>query len=147
LLPEGKAVDTNKSIMYVANANLGKISVITLNGQILKSISTDSTPSLQNVAVDGKTHTIYIVKSNSHTVYVVDGANVKPTARITQVGLKPYGIALDTARNKVYVSNAGSNTVSVIDGKANTVIKNITVGSVPIGSYMVQTLIQTLYQL
>src|SRR5690242_19055596 len=48
-----------------------------------------------------------------------------------RVDTSPTDVSINPNTNTIYVPNWGSDNVSVIDGKSNSVIKNITVGSLP----------------
>ena len=44
----------------------------------------------------------------------------------------PWAVSVNPSTNVAYVANADGDTVSVIDGKTNTIIDNITVGTIPV---------------
>jgi DNA-binding beta-propeller fold protein YncE len=76
------------------------------------------------VAVNDKTHTVYVANAVDGTVSVIDGAACNAqvtsgcghsTATVT-VGSRPGLLAVDQATDTIYVPNTSDNTVSVIDG-------------------------------
>ncbi len=81
------------------------------------------------VAVNPKTHKVYVVNSARGTVTVID--EVARSTAIVKVGTQPAAIAINPVTNKIYVGNGGSGTVTVIDGAANAVTATVPVGELP----------------
>jgi YVTN family beta-propeller protein len=91
-------------------------------------------PGLQHpkgIAVDLRTHRLYVASRNTHVVYEVDPKTAPATVvRAIPVGREPFGVAVNNATGKVYVANFLSNSVSVISTATGAVIKTI---SLPAG--------------
>ncbi len=75
------------------------------------------------IALDPKTHTVYVSSQAEDDVTVIDGRTCnggisRGCAHPAHVaaGQGARGIAIDEATGTVYVANTGANTVSVIDG-------------------------------
>jgi YVTN family beta-propeller protein len=88
----------------------------------------------QDIRVNQRTNTIYVVNANDNTVSVIDGAtcNSSNTSGCSQrpptvaVGSAPYPVAVDEATDTIYVGNRGDSTVSLINGA--TCNRTITTG-------------------
>ena len=154
--PFGVAIDPATHTAYVANNDLGTVSVLdssTCNatdtagcGPATGTVSLGQFPS--SIAVDQATDTIYTLNPGGPaTVSVIDGAtcnasktsgcaNAPPTITVGNGG-GLQAIAVNDATDTVYVTNTGNDTVSVIDG--STCNASVTSGcgqtppAVPIG--------------
>jgi YVTN family beta-propeller protein len=70
------------------------------------------------VALDSKTHRVYVANTHSDTVSVIDGALNKVVSTV-KTGKAPYAIAVDRETNKAYVATM-TGGVTVIDGNTLT---------------------------
>jgi YVTN family beta-propeller protein len=134
--PQAAAFDPASRTVYVANQNDGTLSVVDARrcngldtsgcGQSPPTVSAGNGPFA--IAIDDRTHTIYVADSGGDTVSVINAATC--SARVTSgcgqtphtvtVGQSPFGLSVDPSTNTIYVANIGiggsGNTVSVIDG-------------------------------
>ena len=77
----------------------------------------------QFLAVDSRTHTIYVANVGSNTISVVDGrrcnarttAGCRPPAVDIPVGPEPFTLALNEATDSLYVTMLGAPTVAILD--------------------------------
>lgn len=162
------AFDPATGTVYVANMGdtLSVLDARTCNGRDQAgceppptSVATGDTP--QAIAIDGKTHTIYVANAfadqngtpddtvsviNAATCNAADTSGCGHTVATVTVGLTPFGLAVDPATDTVYVANLGlngaGNTVSVIDGATCNATNTsgcgqtpatVTVGQAPFG--------------
>jgi DNA-binding beta-propeller fold protein YncE len=127
------AFDPATGTVYVANMGdtLSVLDARTCNGRD-QSAATGDVPFA--IAIDDKTHTIYVTNAfdqngnpddtvsviNAATCSAADTSGCGHTVATVTVGLTPFGIAVDPATDTAYVANiglnGGGNTVSVIDG-------------------------------
>ena len=161
-LPSSLAVNSNNSMIYVANSKSGKTSVInstiaegTRNRLLPTAIAVNIGP--HRVAQDPNTAMIegdipvdigldtapssLAVNPNTNMIYVAN--NMSNTVSIINgttngvvenidVGDGPTSVAVNPNTNMIYVANNMSNTTSVINGKTNSLMRNIDVGDGPI---------------
>jgi YVTN family beta-propeller protein len=80
---------------------------------VLATVSVGEHP--QALAVNSKTHMVYVANTHSGTVTVIDGTQ-NSVATTVKAGNGPYAIAVDTANNKAYVANLAGENLTVIDG-------------------------------
>jgi YVTN family beta-propeller protein len=137
--PYGVAVDQATDTLYAtnifgSNGNPGD-TVSVFNGATCNTAVTtgcaDTPPTItvgsgpQGLAINKRTHTIYVANGFEQTVSVIDGAscNATNTGGCSQTPPKipltgsPSAIAVNEATNTIYVLNPGTpGTVSVIDG-------------------------------
>jgi YVTN family beta-propeller protein len=157
--PYGVAVDQATDTLYATNffgSNGPGDTVSVIDGATCNAAVTtgcaDTPPTItvgsgpQGVAINRRTHTIYVANGFEQTVSVIDGAtcNATNTSGCSQTPPKipltgsPSAIAVNQATDTIYVLNPGTpGTVSVIDGATcnarvssgcNTVPPTITVG-------------------
>jgi YVTN family beta-propeller protein len=69
----------------------------------------------QAIAVDSKTHHVYVASTKTNTTTVIDGANDRVLTTLKTAG-GPYAIAVDSASNTAFVLGLTSGEVTVIDG-------------------------------
>jgi len=82
------------------------------------------------VAVDPKTHRVYVTSRDTDRLYVFDGATVAPLD-YAGVGREPWGVAFNPNTNRVYVANFASGDLYVLDATTLEVLKIIPVGPNP----------------
>ena len=133
--PAGIALDPATHTVYVTSQNDNDLSVIDgaicsasvrfACGRTWPTVATGNVP--QAVAVDQRTHTVYVADwggGSGNTVSVINAATCNATnhsgcgqtpATIT-VGGGPFDLAINEVTDTVYVANSNDNTVSVIDG-------------------------------
>jgi YVTN family beta-propeller protein len=134
--PQGVAANPATHTIYVTNRTDDTVSVIdaaTCNA--LDRAGCDRAwPTVrvgnyaQDIRVDERTDTIYVVNANDNTVSVINGATCNATISrgCTQtpptigVGPGPSALAIDQRTDTIYVANSGStspgDTISVING-------------------------------
>jgi YVTN family beta-propeller protein len=73
----------------------------------------------------------YVASSSGLTgnIYVIDTASYQVLSMIP-VGVSPQEVAVSPSGRYVFCTNVGSNFISQIDARTNTLIRNITVGTV-----------------
>jgi YVTN family beta-propeller protein len=138
--PDGMAVDTAHSELYVANqyTNLGNfVSVIsTTNNSTVATVPVGGNPT--DVAYDPAMGEMFVTDSGSARVSVINDSTNQVVATI-RVGAVPEGVAYDNRSGDLFVTNAGSNNVTVIDGYNNSKVAAINlppnpyVGDYPVG--------------
>ena len=131
--PTAVAVSPDYSRVYVAGN--GGVSVInTSTNTVIKTISTGTGQQLNGVAVSSNGQRVYVTKTATNQVVVLNPTAVKPVVKTIAVGTQPTGIAVSKIDGLLYVANSGSNSVSVINPDAATpLLKTITVGGQPTG--------------
>src|SRR5262249_2686050 len=79
-------------------------------------------PNPQFLAVDEKTHTVYVANSGADTVSVIDAraCNARRTSgckvvATVKAGKLPFTLAVNDATGTLYVADLGTGTVSVLD--------------------------------
>ncbi len=76
-----------------------------------------------SVAVNARTHDIYVTNAGSNSVSVIDG-RTRATAAVIPVGGSPQAVSVDASREAVYVAHAGSG-VSVISAVTKAVVATV----------------------
>jgi YVTN family beta-propeller protein len=127
----GLAIDHQTNTLYVTNINDNTVSVIntaTCNahtnsgcGQSPPTIAVGHAPA--GVAIDERTHTVYVANVGDNTVSVINAAicnahvasGCDQTAPTVAAGNGPVPVALNDATDTLYVANQGDDTVSVIN--------------------------------
>jgi YVTN family beta-propeller protein len=130
--PTRVIADPATHTVYVADGGSGAVSVInavTCNatstsacGQTPATISVGNGP--LGLALNHKTHTLYVTNSGDNTVSVINAATCNATSTsgcgqtpaTIAVGSGPGVLAVDQATDTIYVPNSNGNTVSVING-------------------------------
>ena len=130
--PTGLAVDSQTQTIYVSSGSGNVLTMIdarTCNVSVRSGCAATSRVATHGqdpigVAVDERTHTVYVANGGSGTVDVIDaatcnaldqsGCSARPV--LVHVGQDPEFLAVDQATNTIYVANTSSGTVSVIDG-------------------------------
>ena len=77
-------------------------------------IGTAATPDAADVAVNPRTHAIYVAGDSHNVVYVVDPATL--AVRAVPTGKGPQYLAIDSTTNRIYASNERDASLSIIDG-------------------------------
>jgi YVTN family beta-propeller protein len=116
--------DSCRNYVYLANTNLGSVSVIwgtTLVGAVPAGLEPAA------LAYDESNHYVYVANSYAGTVSVLNGTEVVGNVN---VGSMPNAIAYDPHDGYVYVVNEGSASVSVISG--TTLMETVNVGEAPV---------------
>ena len=130
--PAALAIDEATNTIYVTNFDDGTVSVIngaTCDAKVTTGCATTPATilvggSLEGIAFDPATSTIYVADTGENNVSVINGktCNAHITSGCTQkpatisVGKVPRGVAIDIATDTVYVANYADHTVSVING-------------------------------
>ncbi len=139
--PEGIALDSFLSHLYVANSGDDTVSVLSTTVPSAPTILTTVPvgPDPEGVAVDQKTDTVYVTDYGSNTVSVMQPRLTPAPAYSTfavstvNVGFEPVGVAVNPLNDHVYVTNSGSGTVTVLNGVFYATIATIKVGGMPQG--------------
>ena len=82
--------------------------------------------SVQGLALDPTSQTLYVVSYKENSVSMVDLSTRTVTATVA-VGERPQNAAVDPTSQRVYVANTGSSSVSVIDGISQQVTATVPV--------------------
>lgn len=72
------------------------------------------------------------------TVSVVDVGSRREIAQVTDVGARPWGIAVTRDGKKLYVANGPSNDVAIIDADRLVVVARLPAGEMPWGVTIAQ---------
>ena len=91
---------------------------------------------MYGLAVNPKTHKIYVANGDSNSIYVID-ADTGVLMTDIPLGYTPFGVAINPGVNKIYVTNLGSQFVSVIDSSTNSISNTIPVPEFPIGASII----------
>jgi YVTN family beta-propeller protein len=91
---------------------------------------------MYGLAVNAKTHRIYVANSGSNTIYVFD-ADTGVLLTDIALGYTPFGVAVNPQNNGIYVTNLGSQFFSVIDGSTNSISIPIAVPEFPSGASII----------
>ena len=105
---------------WMSTGNLrGRVSAATT------TISVGRNPSA--VAVDGATHTAYVLNGTAGTVSVIDTRSKAVTGELT-VGESPEHVAIDPVAHTAYVDDTSGQKVWVINTRTNKVTRTIRAG-------------------
>jgi len=77
-------------------------------------IATAATPDAADVAVNPRTHAIYVAGDSNNVVYAIDPATY--AVRAVPTGRGPQYLAINATTNRIYASNEREASVSIIDG-------------------------------
>ena len=124
----GMAVDETTGLLYVARPGNAEVAVMTPGASSPKMIPTGHIPC--SIAVNARTHTVYVANYADNSVTVIDGVKNQPVATLA-VGKRPEALAVDAEHNRVYVANTQGNSVTIIDGAGNRVIATLDAGKAP----------------
>jgi YVTN family beta-propeller protein len=130
--PSSVAVNSNASLMYVANQNGDSVSAISTSlpgGEVTSTITLPAgshpsfitAPNLVNV---------YVANPGNGTVSVISQA-LQALSKTVPVGANPVWIQASNDSSKIYVLNQGSGTVSVISTADFSTIATLPVGASP----------------
>ncbi|MGH9980766.1 MAG: hypothetical protein ACRD6U_04330 [Nitrososphaeraceae archaeon] len=91
---------------------------------------------IEDIAINEKTNTIYIIYPHSDSILAIDGENNKVTANITLPNYAEYHdkILVNPETNSIYVTHFIGESLSVIDGKTNKVISKFSLQNIPLDS-------------
>jgi len=82
------------------------------NGQAV--VAGASTPDAADVAVNPRTHAIFVAGDSNNVVYVIDATTF--AVRTVPTGRGPQYLAINATANRIYVSNELDASLSIIDG-------------------------------
>jgi YVTN family beta-propeller protein len=126
-------IDEIDNKIYVANQGSGTISVIDgKEDQVVQviPIAQGSSNRLQSIAVDSKTHLLYLgfwYSDGTGSVSIVNPA-VYNVDKYIQVSQSPIDIDFDTNTSKLYIAEFNNRSVAVIDTNTDNVTKDISLG-------------------
>jgi serine/threonine protein kinase, bacterial len=142
--PRGVALDSDTHLVYVVNQNRdlnppddnyvyasqpGSVAVIdTTRNTVTATIPVGLGP--QYVAIDSRTHRLYVTNQTDGTLSVID-TSARTTVATVRVGTSPKGVTVDADTNTVYVANFEAASISVIDATTNTVRTTVQTGNYP----------------
>jgi DNA-binding beta-propeller fold protein YncE len=128
--PVGIGIDASNDTVYVVNA-FGTLAIVNGrrcragngSGCKVKPVTVPLGVRPQFLAVDARTHTVYVANVGSNTISVIDGrrCNAHTTAGCHRsavdipLGPLPFTLALNEATNSLYVTTLSSPTVSIFD--------------------------------
>ncbi|MGB9168950.1 MAG: YncE family protein, partial [Nitrososphaeraceae archaeon] len=118
--------------LYVADEETNSIFKINATGEFIDEIPLKDKPI--SIAVDPKSHKIYIVDKEKHYVSVIDGNTNNETGEKINISNinKPVSIAVDPELDILYVADEGYQSLSVIDGNTKETKEQFKVGDKPI---------------
>jgi YVTN family beta-propeller protein len=76
---------------------------------------------------------LFVTTGRAESVAVIDAATRRPSRMITQVGARPWGIAISPDGRRLYTANGPSGDVSFIDVATGAVTGRTSVGGSPWG--------------
>jgi YVTN family beta-propeller protein len=131
--PGGIALDSGTNTVYVTGQVSNDVSLIdgkTCNARVTSGcrrvpVHVLAGAGARGIAVNRRTHTIYVANTAAGTVSAIDGGTCNATvhrgcgqvAAQAPVGLSPRRVAVDEVTNTVYVTNAGSDSVTMLNGR------------------------------
>ena len=124
----GLTLDEAANTVYVARIESADLAAVKDESSEPAILHTGAIPCA--IALNSKTHSIYVANYGDNTVTVIDGRNGRTRATVP-VGDRPEAIALDPNRNLVYVANTSGDSVTVIDAGDNTVLATLPAGKSP----------------
>ncbi len=144
--PFGVAVDPLGARAYVANMRADTVSVVDISSSAVSDIPVGPEPFGVAVSPDGE-RVLVSSRGSSETsgsVAVIDPTTMGVVATIPIAG-GASGIAFDLTGGRAYAVNVSRDALSVIDTVANTVLKTIGTGVVPVafGSFVVSVSVAT----
>jgi YVTN family beta-propeller protein len=122
------AFDEGLHKLYVTRVGTADVLVVDLQSREHTIVKVGNYPCA--LAVNPKTHMVYVTNYADNTVSVIDGTSGTVKGTIA-VGSHPQSVAVDAHRNRVYVGNVQGNSVSVIDAASMKVVKTLPAGSHP----------------
>ena len=137
-LPQGIAVNPLGNEVYVANADDGRVSVLsTVTNAVTDTIPLSPfalyRPYAVDVHPDGGRLYVSATTAGSGALWVIDLTQNPPTKKAVSVGLEARGVAVTPNGDHVYVANFGTDDVSVMQTSDDTVLPaTIPVGNGPI---------------
>src|SRR3989442_5009646 len=72
--------------------------------------------------------TVYVANMDSHTISVIDGAQLKPVTTIDARGESTHDLSLAPDGRRLFAANTGSGTVTVVDTATNQVLGTVATG-------------------
>lgn len=127
--PSGIAINSEGTLVYVANWGDGNISVInTATNSVIATIAVGNNPN--GVAINPAGTRVYVTNFGSNSVSVIDTSSNSVISTV-EVGDSPQGISANSNGSRVYIVNSGSNTVSIMNTITNEVISTVAVGNWP----------------
>lgn len=126
----GMALDESLNVLYTTQTTGGNLLALNLKSNEKKVIPTGAIPCA--IAINPKTHTIYVANYGDNSVTVISGRTHTAVAKIV-VGKHPQALAIDSTANLVYVANAHSDNITIIDGRTHRVIGARSAGKNPYG--------------
>jgi YVTN family beta-propeller protein len=127
------AIDPITKMLYAADSKSGMISAIdydfipphNFTNKLPIRIASGSFPVL---AVNPKTHMVYVTNIANDTMSVINGST-NSVIRNIPVACGPSAVAVNPNTGLVYVTGTCSNIMSVINGSTNSVVTNATLGT------------------
>lgn len=126
--PEGLAVNTTNTKIYVANNSSGTVSVINVADSSVTAINVGNGP--KGVAFTPDNSKVCVPNSTDGTLSVIDAVGESVIATIT-VGAGASQVAISPDSNTAYVTNYDAGTLSVVDLTDNEVTHTVEIGGTP----------------
>jgi YVTN family beta-propeller protein len=115
---QAATLDPTTRKAYVVDTQRDCVSAINISTQQVTCIPVGKSPIA--MALNPRTHLIYIANHGSGTVSVIDEKTNRVAATIPVDSL-PYSIAVDQLTNQIFVSSVYSNSLKIIDGASGSV--------------------------
>lgn len=123
---------------YVPSENSGTVTIIdTATLTVRDTIALDGARAMGAV-VAADAPRLYVTTGRTRRLLTID-TDTNDVLQSTDVGERPWGVALDGGRGLVYTANGPSNDVSVVDVASQSVVARITVGANPWGAVFGRT--------
>ena len=134
-LPTGArhvAADPTLGQVYLPDEFSARLVVVRLvggwNHLVTQTVGVGRQP--HGVAVDPRTHRVYVGNEHGDTVSIVEGLSLRVRATVP-VGRIPGGVAVAPASGLVYAVLVGENRVAVLDAARERVLRRVAVGAGP----------------
>jgi YVTN family beta-propeller protein len=125
-VPKDIDLSPDRKTAYIANYSAGTLSAIRLADGSATHVKTGKHARGATMAPDGSE--VYVMNFGSHSVSVVDTANLKVVARIRTCKQSRHGVVVG---KNLLVTCYGSRKVAVIDRTTRKVVRRLTVGAGP----------------
>lgn len=134
--PRGALMSRDGGTVFISVENAGIIAAIsTADGAVQQTIDVASGD--KNVRpmgmVEGPDRHLFVTTGRAGVVFEIDPANGKVLRRLTNVGARPWGIALSGDGQTLVSANGPSNDITLIDRATLAVKRHVAAGAGPWG--------------
>ena len=124
--PSGLAIDPTTNQLYVSNRDAKTISVVDL----------DQRKEIGLIPLNGECNRMVLINSDlyvivDNSVAIID-TRLKRVLKTIKKVFMPIDLAASTDQRFVYVANSQTDSIGVIDVKTRSIVKEITVGAIPV---------------